>query len=406
MLSALLNNMNMHRYGLYSDWCPPQGCGGFSPGTPTQDPSGLNPPVDVTNSRIVSSFYYITQLRIICKYAAVLGHSKDLARYTAVLAPLPAAFNEYFFNASSATYEEVGDVIRCVVLELTRISFCVTRLTRQRLLCENVARGWSISSLVLLNRCIHRHPPQTTISLAWHLGVIPAKHRDAVINTLVNDVASRGYHLDTGIVGIKFLLATLSQAGRGDVALMVAQVRKQLTCWFELFLLMLWCQPLSYLLMLRCQPRNSCWCLVAFGYGYTGRHTAFVYIHGGTRRHHAVGDMVQHTLRPRCHAHTPNATPWCSKLEPHHVWLQFRMVFQTSCGHPARASEQGLGTHNLETAGTCVFAQNGSCLEFQTVSPAVPAALTCPLFVPFRGTMVLYPRHSPDVCVDESGAAI
>ena len=35
----------------------------------------------------------------------------------------------------------------------------------------------------------------------------------------------QGWHLNVGIVGIKFLLPTLSAAGRGDVALMIAQAR-------------------------------------------------------------------------------------------------------------------------------------------------------------------------------------
>ena len=42
---------------------------------------------------MVSSFYYIQQLRILVKWASLLGHKADAARYAAVLAPLPAAFN-------------------------------------------------------------------------------------------------------------------------------------------------------------------------------------------------------------------------------------------------------------------------------------------------------------------------
>ena len=46
---------------------------------------------------MVSSFYYISQLRILVKWASLLGHKADAARYAAVLAPLPAAFNALFF---------------------------------------------------------------------------------------------------------------------------------------------------------------------------------------------------------------------------------------------------------------------------------------------------------------------
>jgi hypothetical protein len=55
------------------------------------------------------------------------------------------------------------------------------------------------------------------------LGVIPEAHKEAVVQTLVDDVAAHGYHLNVGIVGAKFLFPTLAEAGRGDVALMVSQ---------------------------------------------------------------------------------------------------------------------------------------------------------------------------------------
>ena len=67
--------------------------------------------------------------------------------------------------------------------------------------------------------------PQTTISLAAELGVIPPEHEEKVIQTLVDDIASHDWHLNCGIVGIKYLLPTLSKAGRGDVALMIMQAR-------------------------------------------------------------------------------------------------------------------------------------------------------------------------------------
>lgn len=168
-------------FGLYSDWCPPQGCGGFSAGSKIEDPSGLCPPTHISNSKMVSSFYFILQLRILIKYAALLGHHADVARYSAVLQPLPAAFNALFFDEANATYRE-----------------------------PNKDYGGALS-------------PQTTISLAWQLGVIPEAHKVAVVRTLVEDVASHGYHLNVGIVGAKFLFPTLAEAGRGDIALMISQ---------------------------------------------------------------------------------------------------------------------------------------------------------------------------------------
>lgn len=178
------HNTGLLTYGLYSDWCPPQGCVWGGGGPASKDPTGLNPPPEVTNSVIVSSFYYIVQLRLLCKYALLLEHADDYKHYSGILAPLPAAFNARLFDAANATYIEPG-------------------------------RSSNAQQLSV----------QTTISLAYQLGVIPDEHLDTVIDTLVADIAAHDYHLNVGIVGIKYLLPTLSQSGRGDVALMIAQAR-------------------------------------------------------------------------------------------------------------------------------------------------------------------------------------
>jgi len=135
------------------------------------------------NSVLVSSFYYISQLRVVARYAGILGHTADQSRYQGLADGAALAFNKAFFNPEKATYEEPG------------------------------------------RTCAEYLSPQTTISLAAELGVIPAEHEAAVIQTLVDDIASHDWHLNVGIVGIKYLLPTLSKAGRGDVALMIAQAR-------------------------------------------------------------------------------------------------------------------------------------------------------------------------------------
>eukprot|EP01050_Picozoa_sp_SAG11_P018426 SAG11_NODE_2779_length_2979_cov_1.574306_3_plen_59_part_01 len=53
---------------------------------------------------MVSSFYFIQQLRIVVKFASRLGHNADAARYAKVLAPLPAAFNKHYFVKGNTTH--------------------------------------------------------------------------------------------------------------------------------------------------------------------------------------------------------------------------------------------------------------------------------------------------------------
>ena len=164
-------------YGGWSDWCPPAGCVACwnrKPEDPLTDPS--------RNSVMVSSFYYISELRIVAKYAGILGKAADQQRYSKLADAAAVRFNDVFYDPKAKTYTEK-------------------------------------------RTCGEYLSPQTMISLAAHLQIIPPADFDAVMDTLVADVESHGWHLNVGIVGIKYLLPALSAAGRGDVALMIAQVR-------------------------------------------------------------------------------------------------------------------------------------------------------------------------------------
>lgn len=178
--TAKINNVDgLLTYGGWSDWCPPEGCRACW----VKDSTGKRGGIDSKNSVVVSSFYYISELRIVARYAGILGKQTDQARYSALAESVAAAYNTHFYDPVKKTYFE-----------------------------GNRTCGESLSV-------------QTLISLAAALDVIPAADYDAVIDNLVDDVALHDWHLDVGIVGIKYLLPTLSDAGRGDVALMIAQAR-------------------------------------------------------------------------------------------------------------------------------------------------------------------------------------
>jgi len=57
------------------------------------------------------------------------------------------------------------------------------------------------------------------------LGLVPEGDEEAVAKNLVDDIAANDWHLNVGIIGVKYLLPTLSKLGRTDVALMIAQQR-------------------------------------------------------------------------------------------------------------------------------------------------------------------------------------
>ncbi len=59
---------------------------------------------------------------------------------------------------------------------------------------------------------------QTAYVLALHFDLLPEELRPAAVDTLVNDIEQRGWHLSTGFVGSPYLLHVLSRFGRLDVA--------------------------------------------------------------------------------------------------------------------------------------------------------------------------------------------
>jgi hypothetical protein len=71
-------------YSGWGDWCPPEGCAACWPGTPKQH-----------NSVLVSSFYYLSQLRIVSTYAGILGKATDEKKYGDLATQVETDFNKH-----------------------------------------------------------------------------------------------------------------------------------------------------------------------------------------------------------------------------------------------------------------------------------------------------------------------
>jgi len=63
---------------------------------------------------------------------------------------------------------------------------------------------------------------QTYQLLAIVGNLVPSDNREKVLKTIVDDIKARGNHLNTGIIGTKYLWPTLSDAGYDDLAWSVA----------------------------------------------------------------------------------------------------------------------------------------------------------------------------------------
>jgi alpha-L-rhamnosidase len=125
------------------------------------------PPAPKCSGQLVSAFFYLLNLKQMAAIAKLLGNGKDAQYYNDVYSKAVSQFNSAWYHNN--TYD-IG--------------------------------------------------VQTAMALPLYLGIVP--NPQAVVTTLLNDIANHQNHLTTGIIGTKYLLLFLSDIGRTDVALKLA----------------------------------------------------------------------------------------------------------------------------------------------------------------------------------------
>ena len=121
-----------------------------------------------TPREITSAFYYYHDVLTLSKIAQVLGNGEDAAKYAEKAQEIRQAFNKKYFNAEGGYYG---------------------------------------------------NNDQTSNVLGLQLGLVPEGAEEAVVDNLVEQIAvHHDYHFDTGIVGTKFILDTLTRYGLKEVA--------------------------------------------------------------------------------------------------------------------------------------------------------------------------------------------
>jgi alpha-L-rhamnosidase len=128
-------------------------------------------PVGVTST----AYYYVDTL-IVAETARRLGLQEDAEKYTALAESIRRAFNREFYDAKTSNY----------------------------------ANG-----------------SQAALSCALYQGLVEPENKAAVVKNLEAAVAATDDHIDTGILGAKYLMNTLSDAGRTDLAYRVAAQESQ-----------------------------------------------------------------------------------------------------------------------------------------------------------------------------------
>ncbi len=155
----------------YGDWCvPPE----------EQHLIHSNDPARKTPGEVVATAYLYHDLDLMRGYAEQLGKADDALHFAEVAAQLLAAFQEKFFNKETFQY----------------------------------ANG-----------------SQTSSVLPLAFGMVPAEYRERVFARLVEKIEGEGKsHIGTGLIGGQWLMRTLTENGRADLAYTIAS-QKDYPSW-------------------------------------------------------------------------------------------------------------------------------------------------------------------------------
>jgi len=159
------DDLILKKLGKYGDWCPP---GSIAP---------KQTPVELT-----STWYFYHDTALLSGIAGVIGRESDHRMLEALAVRIRGAFNDAFLRDGE---------------------YAVNRFAP-----------------------VDRSPGQTSNALPLYLEMVPPDSKPKVIERLLDAVVDEhDYHVDTGILGARYLLDVLSELGYTDVAFKVASQR-------------------------------------------------------------------------------------------------------------------------------------------------------------------------------------
>jgi alpha-L-rhamnosidase len=129
-----------------------------------------------TEAGITDTAYFFVDAQVVALAAQVLGKTEDAAKYSALAGTIKDAFNKKFYHADTGLYDNGS---------------------------------------------------QTALSCALYQGLVPPENHARVLANLVAAVEKTGGHIDTGILGAKYLPNTLLDHGRADVAYRIVSQKDQ-----------------------------------------------------------------------------------------------------------------------------------------------------------------------------------
>jgi alpha-L-rhamnosidase len=148
--------------GKYGDWCPP---GSIAP---------ARTPLELT-----STWAYYRVVGLMATFAGILGRSDDARSYARLAEEIKTRFNARFLEEDQYTAHRISPV--------------------------------------------DKSPNQTSNVLPLALDMVPPEKKDRVVEKLFQSTTREwDFHLDTGIIGTRYLLDVLTDNGYGDVAFRIA----------------------------------------------------------------------------------------------------------------------------------------------------------------------------------------
>jgi len=156
------------KHGRYGDWCPP-----------------MNIASKRTPLNLVSTWYYYHDTLLLSKIAKILGKKNDFAFYSKKADEIKNAFNSKF------------------------------------LLTEKLSDTFTINEYkhIQVSPLTDRAISQTSNALPLYLKMVPEDKEKSIVNTLVEGIMNTyAYHIDTGIIGTRFIFEVLTTYGYPEIA--------------------------------------------------------------------------------------------------------------------------------------------------------------------------------------------
>jgi len=147
----------------YGDWC-----------VPPNDPKEIHTtdPTRITGKELLATSYFYFDLRLMERYANLLGKTADAAHFATLADEMKTAFNQRFLNRDLGQYD---------------------------------------------------NGTQTSCVLPLMFGLVPDDMRAALFQRLVDKIDNESHgHIGTGLIGGQFLNRVLSDNGRPDLAYTIA----------------------------------------------------------------------------------------------------------------------------------------------------------------------------------------